>query len=436
MWNRTTLRLLLLQSIFFLTAYSSDGQGPCALGAPTIRSNSGYYAICGKSPLLLASSSPTGNRWLGNGVPLDSTGASLVVTQAGAYQLVVTGTAGCRDSSVVVDVVADPGPPVPVLSASGPTTICSGSSVTLSCTSDVGNQWYDNNLALAGITGSEYLATGVGVYFVQVTDETGCWALSNAITVTVNPNKSGSLVLPAVSPGGPLTFCGDTAVWLVSTPAVNFQWFSDGYALPGANGDSLQVTQSGSYAVATGTAGCGSVGGMSAAVAVNFLAEQTPVVTMNNGVLVSSIATGNQWYRNNGIIRGATDQQYTPQQPGSYAVQVEFGVRAVDTTTFQIGVGGCYSAFSAPFVITDSILTSPQVLAFPNPVSSVLTLSSKRPGPVTIRVFDMMGRAQLEQPGVTGTVELDVSRWAKGVYILQMTDQATQATEKAVIVKM
>ena len=406
------------------------------MAAPTIQSSSGYFTICGTNPLLLNSSSPTGNRWLDNGVLLDSTGASLVVTRSGAYQLVVIDQQGCHDSSTVVNVVAEPGPPAPVLTASGPTLICSGGSVTLSCSSDAGNQWYDNNIALPGTTGSDFLATDAGVYWVQVTDQAGCWAQSNSVTVTIDPHHSDSMVLPAVSPAGPLTFCGDTVFWLVSTPAVNFQWFIDGYAVPGANTDSMLVAQPGSYSVATGTAGCGSVGGMSAAVAVAFLSGQTPVITMNNGVLQSSSATGNQWYLNNNIIRGATRQEYTPQTTGSYTIQVEFGVQPVDTTTFQIGVGGCYSEFSAPFVVTDSILATPQVLAYPNPATNVLTLLSKRPGPVTMRIFDMMGRMLLQQQDVTGALQVDVSRWAKGVYIVQLVDQATQATEKVVVVKM
>jgi hypothetical protein len=153
-------------------------------------------------------------------------------------------------------------------------------------------------------------------------------------------------------------------------------------------------------------------------------------------VLVSSAATGNQWYLNDSVIQGATHQQYTPPGPGSYVVRVETGVQAVDTSTFQIGVGGCWSQYSVPYVITDSINIVPQVLVYPNPVAEVLTLSNKLAGPVTVRIFNLMGQQVWTGQFLVGTVQVDAGRWSKGVYFVQVIDQRTQQEEKVVVLRL
>lgn len=403
---------------------------------PVITSGTGSWAICGTTPILLYSSSKTGNEWLVNGQPLDSSGSTLVATRNGDYRLVVTTPAGCSDTSAVETVTADPGPPTPVVTPGGTQTICPGSTLTLSSSSGTGNQWFSGDVPVPGETGSVYYATAAGVYWVQVTDPQGCWAASNNVTVTISSDTAGAKELPVISPAGSVTVCSDTAIYLVCTPAVNFQWFVDSNALPGSNGDTLVVTQSGTYQVATGSAGCGTVGGLSKAVQVVYLSQVVPVITMQNGLLTSNYTDGNQWYWNDSIIRGATHQQYAPQRAGSYRARVEYGVQTIDTTTFQVGAGGCYSQFSLPWMIADSNLAVPQVLVYPNPATTQLTLSSRQAGPVTVRIFDMMGRALYQRQDMTGTVQVDVTNWGKGVYIVQLIDQGTQATGKTVVVKM
>ncbi|HET6253350.1 MAG TPA: T9SS type A sorting domain-containing protein [Puia sp.] len=413
---------------------------PCPPGAlppvPTIRSSTGSFTVCANSALLLTSSSVTGNIWYFNGTLLDSTAASVAVTQGGNYSVVVTNAAGCSDTSMVQVVTLDPGPPTPVLTASGSTTICIGSSVTLSSSSGTGNQWYEGNEPLPGITGSEYLVNQAGQYWVQVTDGYGCWANSARITVKVNTDTAGESVVPTVTPTGPLALCSDTAVLLVSSPAVNFQWFWDGAAIPGENGDTLTVTLTGNYSVATGTTGCGTVGAMSSPVKITYLDQLVPVITMANGVLVSSAAKGNQWYLNDSIIPGATHQQFTPQGPGSYTLRVQNGLQSVDTSTFEIGAGGCWSQYSLPYLISDSIYIVPELLVYPNPVADVLTMVNKQAGPVTVRIFNLMGQQVLALAGVTGTVQVDVARWSKGAYFIQVIDERTRQQEKMVVLRM
>lgn len=422
-------------SVSFVTAAAAKCK-PGSTPVPSIRSSTGSWVVCGNGQMVLTSANSTGNTWFLNGRAVDSGSSTYVVTQSGNYSLAVLYPNGCRDTSAVQPVVLDPGPPTPVLTTSGSPIICNGSSVMLYSSSGSGNQWYEGNSLLPGMTGTEFSADSAGVYWVQVKDSVGCFANSAQVTVSINPASSGQTVKPTISPAGPVELCGDTAVVLVASHADNFQWFWDGDAIPGQNSDTMVVTLMGSYTVATGTAGCGSVGALSAPVEVTFIDQLQPVISLVNGVLVSSYATGNHWYLNGGVIRGATNQHYTPRVPGSYTVRVGFGVQTVDTTTFQIGVGGCYSAFSTPWMIEDSNLVAPQVVEYPNPVTDVMTLWNKAAGPVTVRVFDLMGQEIFMGRGMVGTFTVGVSGWSKGVYFLQIIDERTQLQQKVVVVKL
>jgi hypothetical protein len=280
------------------------------------------------------------------------------------------------------------------------------------------------------------VATSAGNYWVEVTDRNGCWAVSAQTALTVDSIGSDSVVIPAVTPAGPLLFCADTTFLLRSSFGVNYQWYLNGAALPGANSDSLRISLPGQYSVATTSGGCGSGGGLSPSVQMSYVGQVSPVITLENGGLVSNFSIGNHWYLNDSAIEGATRQRYTPTSTGSYTVRLGVGVRSIDTTTFQIGVDGCWSAFSAPFVIVDSNLLVPQLSLYPNPVGDMLTMNSKQTGPLTVRVFNLMGQKVWEKIGMIGTIQVDVSRWSKGVYFVKMVDQGTQQVGKAVVVKM
>src|SRR5580692_1984744 len=76
----------ILLFLFLLFAAVNNDYGQCSMsGAPSIRSSTGYWAICGNNALLLTSSSSTGNTWLLDGQAFDSSSASIGVTQPGNY---------------------------------------------------------------------------------------------------------------------------------------------------------------------------------------------------------------------------------------------------------------------------------------------------------------------------------------------------------------
>ena len=59
--------------------------------------------------------------------------------------------------------------PLPVITADGPLAFCDGDSVTLTSNYSYGNQWLLNGVAIAGATGTSYVALVAGNYTLQNT---------------------------------------------------------------------------------------------------------------------------------------------------------------------------------------------------------------------------------------------------------------------------
>ncbi len=309
---------------------------------PTITPG-GPTTFCAGGSVTLTSSSASGNQWFLNGDPIGgSTSQAYVATASGDYTVQVT-TSGCSGGvSAPTTVTVNPIPATPTVTPGGPTTFCTGGSVTLTSSNATGNQWYLNGNPIGGATNQTYVATASGAYTVTVTT-TGCISAPSAPTVvTVNPIPA----TPTITPGGPTTFCAGGSVTLTSSGAVGNQWFLNGNPIGGAVNQTYVATASGDYSVTVTLSGCTGDPSAPVAVTVNPI-PATPTITPGGPTtfcaggsvtLTSSSASGNQWYLNSNPIGGATNQTYIATASGAYTVTV--------TTT------GCTSAPSAPTVVT------------------------------------------------------------------------------------
>ncbi|MDB5222581.1 MAG: hypothetical protein JWN83_1248, partial [Chitinophagaceae bacterium] len=143
-------------------------------------------------------------------------------------------------------------PPVPTISASGPVSFCPGGSVTLTSSSNSGNQWYLNNVATGQNTQS-ITATAAGSYTVK-NSSGNCSSTSAATVVTVS---QPDLSLTAGNP------CAGTVLFLnasSTTPGVSYSWSGpNGFASTDQNPyiDAVTTAASGTYTVTAATSpGC------------------------------------------------------------------------------------------------------------------------------------------------------------------------------------
>ncbi|KAF5039450.1 hypothetical protein DSECCO2_543810 [anaerobic digester metagenome] len=166
---------------------------------------------------------------------------------------------------------------------------------------------------------------------------------------------------------------------------------------------------SGTYYVTSSLYGCTSSPGV-VTVQVNSTPPATPTITQNGANLISSAATGNQWFDQNGMIPGATDNFYTITDNGSYYVVVD---------------NGCGYAMSNTIVVTNAGLEYNEINAFvyPNPANDFVNveIASETDGYI-FQITNVFGQ-ELKTVRNTGKKTVfGISDLAPGLYFLNISD--------------
>jgi hypothetical protein len=272
----------------------------CAIGSVTLNANTG----AGLS-----------YQWQKNSVNISgATDTFYVATTTGTYRCRVTNLCGTTTSnSIVVTVNTSP---TASITASGPTTFCSPSSVTLNANTGTGlsYQWRLNGGNISGATASSYIATASGNYDCVVSNSCGS-ATSNIITVTVN-----SAPPAVITAAGPTTICYPGSVTLNANTGtgLTYQWRLNTAAIIGATSSSYVAAGPGNYDCIV-TNSCGSTTSNTITVTVNAAPPATitaagPTTFCGPGSVMLNANTGTglsyQWRLNGIDISGATASSY------------------------------------------------------------------------------------------------------------------------------
>ena len=227
-------------------------------------SPSGTSAFCsGGSVLLTAVTNGSGYsyQWKKNGVIISgATTSTYTATTAGAYTVVITNVCGSATSATVT--VVENTIPAAVITPAGPTSVCTGGSVSLNASTGTGFtwQWKKNGTNISEATNVSYAATTSGSYTVAVTNSCGS-ATSSPVAVTISssaPPKPGSI-------SGPSSFCTNQAGVVYSiapvSSATSYFWTvpTGAVVTAGQGTTSITVTfgnKSGNVKVGAGN-GCG-----------------------------------------------------------------------------------------------------------------------------------------------------------------------------------
>ncbi|MEO8768716.1 MAG: T9SS type A sorting domain-containing protein [Ferruginibacter sp.] len=222
----------------------------------TISANPGNTICAGTSVTFTATpvngGTPPAINWMKNGVSI-SGGSQLGLTSF-TYSLFNNGdeircdmtvnpnAGACISPGVVTsNIIAITVNPLPVaqITASGPTTFCGNSNVTLNANTGTGlsYQWQIGTVNITGATSSSFVASVSGSYTVIVTNANGCSATSAAVVVTSNPLPSVSFsglanIYATNAPAATLT--GDPAGGTFSGPGISGNIFDPSIA--GAGG--------------------------------------------------------------------------------------------------------------------------------------------------------------------------------------------------------
>jgi hypothetical protein len=102
--------------------------------------------------------------------------------------------------------------------------------------------------------------------------------------------------------------------------------------------------------------------------------------------------------------------------------------------TDQVTTGACTGPMSDIFFFTMK-LVDPFVTLYPNPATTTLNIVNEDVNPVTVEIFSIRGKKIATIASVTGTYTLNVSGYAKGVYVVYVIDQVThKSTRKLVFI--
>lgn len=272
----------------------------------------------------------------GTAVTYEATGAFA----SGTYKVAVS-NANCTITSAntIVQAVA---PPTALITGGGGSSICSGSSLTLTASSGTGYryQWLYNGNNISDTT-STYAATNAGNYAVIVTSGS-CSATSPSVPVSVIPSPPAFVTSSAstICAGGYIVLNADTAA---TATTYTYQWFKGGIST-GVTSYTDTITVAGNYTVTVGnSSNCYTT---SPVTPVSITPIPPAVVTTTGtgtactGSTVTLTASAGpgyhyQWLGNTaGVITGATGQYYNATATDVYKVIVTdlFGCNDTSTT--------------------------------------------------------------------------------------------------------
>jgi PKD repeat protein len=398
--------------------------------------------VCLGDSVMLSDTSanfPSAWTWtFSGGLPATSTlkNPSVYYNNPGTYpvKLRVSNVSGADSVTIngYITVVAPPS--VPTISANKALVICVGDSVLLTCDSNASAySWYTGSsiLPIAGATGKTLYAKADGAYTVEVSNANGCKTKSVPTSLTVNPLPPQPIISSSITG---TAFCTGGTAQLTSNAANGNQWYKNNVVVSGANTNTFQTTDSGSYTVQVTANGCKSL--MSAPKVLGLY----PKPSTSN---ISGPLTSNYNRTENYSVTGISGSTYTwsivngSQTGGTNTNSVSIKWAVADTgyitvrETATTGCKGDFRALAIPLSIgvgLPSIDLITQLTVFPNPANDAIHLafdniSSK---PVTLQLQNMLGQVLYEQMiAHQGKYEsrIDLSNIPAGVYMLSINTE-------------
>jgi hypothetical protein len=378
------------------TSYISTGATVCNSASSAVVNLQSSQA--GVSYQAFAGSTAVGNAVTGTGsalsinipVGLLASGNNVITIQATQP---VCGTVTLTDTSLVNVVV----PAVPVVTASGPLTFCTGGSVTL--TAGNASFWLWSN----GATSQSITVNQSGTFTVSATDAFGCSAVSQPVTVNVVAPPVASL-----SSSGPLTFCQGNTVTLTAQGGSSYLWSN------GSTSSAITVSTTGSYYVIASNSFCADTSA-TVSVTVNSLPQVSVQLTQDTFCISQTQFTLNGENPAGGVWsgNGVSGNNFSAQAAGAGQQTITY------TYTDSLGCSNAASIIVWVDICTGTETVQANALTiYPNPANELLTITTGRNTPMQFELTDMSGRT-VRSFTVLSTFALDVSELSTGVYIVQ-----------------
>ena len=323
------------------------------LPTPTITPN-GPTTFCQGGSVTLSSNYLTGNSW-SNG----TSNSTVLATTTSTYSITVTDANGCSAIGGPTNIVVNPLPAAAIITPNGPTTFCSGNSLSLSSSYPSGNIWS------TGSINNSITVTQTGTYSVTYTDINGCASAATSIDITVNTTPTATFNAPA-------SFCfvdNATITYTGNAPAsAQYTWDFGGATIVSGSGQGpyfINYSALGSYTITLQVSnnGCTSIL-QSQNITVNPNPTSTFTLSDNDICLGESIiatyngnaptnSTFNWAYGNGNLISGS----------GASPINVQYNLVGASSIALTVTQGTCISTQTQlPLTVNElpsAVITAP-----------------------------------------------------------------------------
>ncbi len=288
-------------------------------------------------------------------------------------------------------------------------------------------QWYINDVLQPG-TNSTIDATESGNYYVVATDNQGCSAASNTISITVNPTPTVDIT------ASEQTICSGTTIDLTAEGADSYTW-SAGAASTGINTASATPSITTTYTVT------GYIGVCSSTATTSITVNQTPTAntTTSSPVITASFPGASyQWLDCDdemAPIPNAIGQSFTAPSNGSYAVAVTMnGCEAISSCVVLTDVG-----------VNENVVDAFTLDIYPNPTNGRFMIESASAKIKAVSVYNIIGELvfQTEMPRAINRITLNASEFSGvnamlssgAVYFVHVTDEHGYVVNRKMVIQ-
>lgn len=297
--------------------------GPVAAITPQ-----GSLNFCEGGSVVLSATSGSGlsYAWQRNGQNINGgIASSFTATQAGSYTVIVSGN-GCSATSPAVT-VSTYVPDAPVLSLSGPESLCAGDFLDIYTEPIAGATyaWSFNGSAIANSDQELITVSEPGTYSLQIMTD-GCVSQVAQTVVTLV-----ELPVIEIAADGPTSVCVGDTVDLIATydPSYSYVWIYNGQQMSNANDTIFNATASGQYTVFISNGQCSNVATpimVNMAPDVEVFTSGTTSICEGESVSITAVADSTYtytWSLDGAVIAGETAATINAGNSGSYMVTID-----------------------------------------------------------------------------------------------------------------
>lgn len=380
---------------------------------PSAATISGPTTLCIGQTVTLIASGGASYQWSGGSSATTSSIAVSPTTTTTYYVTPIYGVCVGTPDTHIVTVV-----PVPVVNASGNTTICIGQSTTLTASGGTSYQWSGGSTdTTAAIVVSPSATT---TYFVTTTNGI-CSSGFDTITVTVLP-------APTVNIVGAQNVCPGTTINLTAVgTATTYVW---GGAATGTGSTISDVPTgiSNYYVIGYNSQGCSDTDMVTITVydapSVAILGNDTICIGESTALTCTGNGTFN-WSPSTGLSSTTTQNVVaSPTTTITYTTQIVDINGCPGSDTFQLVVEPCTGI--NPIEVSE-------VSIYPNPANSYVDINIAQTGEWILCIYDINGQiVSRQESNFTGTTRVDLELLSDGVYVVIVYQNGISFSEKLV----